>query len=73
MIVGAIYRVRPVFAVAKDGSRPVMQGTCVAVHPKGRFAVLEFEGIWGTVRECFWPEQVTERSRVTEKGKKYGK
>lgn len=73
MIIGAMYSVRPAFALTQEGAKPVMRGTCVAVHPKGRFAVLEFEGVWGTVRECFWPEQVTDRNRVTRKGKKYGK
>ena len=68
MIVGAVYRVRPVFAKAKDGLEPIREGVCVAVHPKGRFAVLEFDGVWGKVRECFWPDEVTERNRVRKRG-----
>ena len=68
MIVGAVYRVRPVFAKVRDGVDLQMKGTCVAVHPKGRFAVLEFDGVWGKARECFWPEEVTERNRVRKRG-----
>lgn len=69
MIVGQRYRVRPVFEFREDGHKRVREGLCVAVHPKGRFAVLEFEGFWGKVRECFWPEEVTERNRVHKKGR----
>lgn len=69
MKLGAVYRVRPVFEIREDGRKRVREGKCVAVHPKGRFAVLEFDGVWGKVRECFWPEEVTERNRVHRKGR----
>ena len=44
-----------------------MTGTIVWVHPKLRFAVLEFEGIHGNPRECFWPWELTETNRVYNK------
>lgn len=68
MTVGKTYLVKPVFSIDKTAWLGPMKGTCVAVHPKGRFAVLEFEGYWGKVRECFWPEQVTERNRIGKRG-----
>ena len=40
-----------------------MRGRVVYVHPKGRFAVLEFPGISGTEREAFWPEELTAENR----------
>lgn len=68
MIVGECYRVKPVFTAAKDGQRPVtMTGKVLYVHPKKRFAVLEFtKGI----RECFCPEQLTEENRVRDRNRR---
>lgn len=65
MILGESYRVKPVFTATKDGQRPVtMTGKVRYVHPKKRFAVLEFaKGI----RECFCPEQLTEGNRVRQR------
>ena len=62
MIVGECYRVNPAFTATKDGQRPVtMTGKVKYVHPKKRFAVLEFaKGI----RESFCPECLTEANRV---------
>ena len=41
--------------------RPKIQGRV------GRFATLEFQGIHGKFRECFYPEALTERNRVGKK------
>ena len=63
MIVGKSYLVLPEFTRGKeragesDGQR--MWGRCVWVHPKGRFAVLDF-GVYGvSIRESFFPEELT--------------
>lgn len=58
MEIGKWHRVAPVFSIEKEGPGRFMMGKVVYVHPQGRFAVLEFEGRWGTVRESFWPEQL---------------
>lgn len=56
MEIGEKYRVRPEFTSSKDGTSGVrMVGTVTWVHPKGRFAVLEFAG---GVREVFYPQQL---------------
>jgi hypothetical protein len=34
-------------------------GTVVWVHPKKRYAVLEFAGVYGKPRECWKPEELT--------------
>lgn len=44
-----------------------MKGTVVYVHPMGRYATLEFQGVSGNPRECFFPEQLTERNRLIRK------
>ena len=46
-----------------------MKGTVVFVHPAGRYATLEFEGVTGNPRECFFPEQLTEKNRVYKKSR----
>jgi hypothetical protein len=61
------YRVKPVFSVAQKGKPRTMEGRVVYVHPEGRYAVLEFEGPKGKVRESFWPENLTDRNRMLEK------
>ena len=55
MKVGKTYRAVPVFTYGNDSALhgQAMRGTCVWVHPKGRFAVLEFRFRSGAVRECF--------------------
>lgn len=58
MELGKYYRVKPVFAVEKEGAGRFMMGRVIYIHPQGRFAVLEFEGAMGTARECFWPEEL---------------
>lgn len=55
-IVGKKFCLVPEFMLPKqeykaESVRPVT-GTCVWVHPKGRYAVLEF-GFSEPVRECF--------------------
>lgn len=68
MTIAKSYWVRPVFSVDKTEKKGPMKGLCVAVRPKGRFAVLEFDGCWGKVRECFWPEEVRSCNRVGKGG-----
>lgn len=59
------YRVKPAFALSKDGfTGERLVGQVVWVHPKRRFAVLAFGG---GVRECFYPEQLTADKLVTGK------
>lgn len=65
MQVGEIYRVRT-DSVYCEGQgvhlRPRVKGRVIWVHPKGRFAVLNLGGH----RECYYPEQLTERNRVRQ-------
>lgn len=62
MEVGEKYRVVPDFITYKDGTAGTrMTGRVIWVHPKGRFAVLEFKS---GVREVFTPDQLTEKRRV---------
>ena len=44
-----------------------MEGRVVYVHPKGRYAELEFKGVNGTFRESFRPDQLTEKNLIREK------
>ena len=68
MQVGEEYIVRPELAIStKTNAKPSMRGTVVWVHPKLRFAVLEFEGIHGKPRECFYPNELTAKNRVQKK------
>ena len=65
MEVGERYRVVPEFTAYKDGTAGTrMVGTVVFVHPKGRFAVLEFGS---GVREVFYRDQLTEKRLVKSK------
>lgn len=41
--------------------RHPIRGRVVYVHPLGRFAVLEFQGIRRSFRESYFPEQLTEK------------
>ena len=61
------YRVKPVFAVAKDGQGRPMVGTVIYIHPMGRYAVLEFEGAIGKARESFYLDQLTDKNRILSK------
>lgn len=51
------------------GNRHPMRGRVVYVHPQGRYAVLEFEGVNGKFRECYMPEQLTDKNLVKRKDK----
>lgn len=68
--IGNKYRVRPAFAKEKETPECYMTGKVVYVHPKRRYAVLEFKGVRGNPRESFFMDQLTERNRVP--GKKEG-
>lgn len=65
MQIGEIYAVKPAFASgdSSGASHRIMRGRVVYIHPKGRFAVLEFRGFHGTARECFWPDELTAENR----------
>lgn len=67
MQVGEIYQVRTDSMLCEGtgpNTRPKVKGRVTWVHPRGRFAVLELPG---GARECFYPEQLTERNRVGKK------
>lgn len=53
MEIGQRFKVRPVFAHAEKEASNMQWGTVIWIHPLGRYAVLEFEGIHGKPRECF--------------------
>ena len=63
---GLWYRVAPEFAqnvlVSKDRKTTAAVkkvGKVVYVHPRGRYATLEFKGKMGFARECFYPKQLS--------------
>lgn len=47
------------------GTKKPLRGRVVYIHPQGRFAALEFTGIHGSFRECFFPMELTVKNRVT--------
>lgn len=56
---GSEYWVDPAFAAGSHGvSTNRQKGTVVWVHPKGHYAVLQFEGVHGAPRECFPPGEL---------------
>lgn len=61
------YRVKPVFTKGEGGTVPSMTGKVVYVHPRGRYAVLEFMGPHGPARESFELSKLTEKNRVIVK------
>ena len=65
MQVGEEYRVQSdsVFCTSEK-VRPMIQGKVIYVHPEGRFATLEFEGVCGKFRECYYPEELTVQNRA---------
>lgn len=73
MQVGEIYRVRT-DSVYCEGQgvhlRPRVKGRVAWVHPRNRYAVLEFQGIHGNFRECYYPEELTERNRVGKRDRR---
>lgn len=63
MRVGEVYKVRTEAVYCESNgrdSRPRVAGWVIWVHPKGRFAVLDLGGH----KECYYPEQLTNRNRV---------
>ena len=65
MQIGEEYRVNSDSVFCKTPNvRPMTQGKVVYVHPEGRFATLEFQGIHGNFRECYYPEELTVQNRV---------
>ncbi len=62
MQIGEQYNVKPYFAGYTSnswrGKSTAQCGTIIWVHPKGRFAVLEFDGVASKPRECFYPDQL---------------
>ena len=67
MQVGELYRVRSDSVYCDNlKNRPKVQGRVAWVHPQGRFAVLEIGG----ARECYYPEELTERNRVGRRNRR---
>lgn len=69
--IGMRFWVKPAFSKGdKVGATQKAQaGTVVYVDPKCRYAVLEFEGIYGNPRESFAYSDLTEQNIVREKKK----
>lgn len=65
--VGQGYWVKPAFIGAQPADDQAQIGKVVWVHPKQRFAVLEFDGIYGKPRECF---QLSELTRPVSRRKR---
>ena len=62
MQLGECYRVIPEAAIPDARNhRNRMWGTVIYVHPKGRFVTLEFQGVHGSFRESFFPEDLRKR------------
>ena len=61
------YRVNPAFTKTNVEASKSMVGRVVYIHPKKRYAVLEFEGPGGKAKESFPLDQVTDKNRVFEK------
>lgn len=64
---GQKYRVSPAFTKTNAEACKSMVGRVVYIHPKGRYAVLEFEGPGGKAKESFPLDQLTDQNRVLEK------
>lgn len=47
-----------------------IQGVVIYIHPAGRYATLEFQGVRGKFRECYYPEELTERNRVGRRNRR---
>lgn len=59
MKIGERHRVKPLFGASDERFVPTLKiGTIIYVHPKRRFAVLEFEFLNGKGRETFFPEDL---------------
>ena len=67
--IGMRFRVKPTFS-KPDGANSdtkLQPGRAVYIHPKGLYAVLEFDGVFGNPRESFPLAQLTENNLVREK------
>lgn len=67
--IGMRFRVKPTFS-KPDGANSdskLQPGRVVYIHPKGKFAVLEFDGVFGNPRESFPMDELTENNLVREK------
>lgn len=64
---GQRFRVMPYFTGRDAREEKIQTGIVVYVHPKGRYAVLEFDGESGRPREGFFLDQLTQRNRVRQK------
>lgn len=70
MQIGEEYMVKTNAAIPDlNGNRHPMRGRVVYVHPEGRYATLEFEGVNGKFRECFTPKELTDKNLVQRKGR----
>lgn len=64
MKIGEKHRVTPLLGHNDKSIYNVpMVGTIIWIHPKGRFALLEFECLNGKGRECFYPEALKQPIR----------
>lgn len=59
--VGQRYWVRPAFGTLQNSEDKEQVGTVVWVHPEKRYAVLEFQGVYGNPRESFMPGDLTRK------------
>lgn len=66
---GQRYRVVPAFGGMCEKVTPQV-GRVVYVHPRGRYAVLEFDGVFGRPREGFRPDDLPPEKLVAEKRRK---
>ena len=67
--IGMRFRVKPAFAKQEgiNADSKIQTGRVVYIHPKGKFAVLEFDGVFGNPRESFPLAQLTESNLVRKK------
>ena len=68
MQIGEVYMVR-IDSSTPDlgGVKHPVKGRVVYIHPKGRYATLEFKGVHGKFREAFTPQQLTPENRIWQK------
>lgn len=71
--IGECYMVQPAFCGKQEDSTKAIKGRVIEIHMKGRFAILEFEGYWGKVRECFPLEDLKPEMKVLERRRHHGK
>lgn len=64
------YRVEPEFTRSGCNKAETMVGRVCYIHPKGHYAVLEFNGPHGKSREAFAMDVLTDANRVLEKRRK---